>query len=266
MGYSNAATNSAVRGYNESSGYGVFGHSNSGEAVTGEAYAGFGGYFVTYANADDKAGLVGENYGTDRGTAVVAVGHGGSTGISAVSDTGWAGHFSGKVHVAGTLSKAAGSFLIDHPLDPANKVLRHSFVESPDMKNVYDGVVTLDKNGEARVELPSYFGALNRDFRYQLTNIGAPASIYIAEEIKNNEFRIAGGKPEMKVSWQVTGIRKDIYAQDNPIVVEEYKAKADRGKYYYSRDASAKRIGPTADLKQAADSKTAKPEAPLAAK
>jgi hypothetical protein len=145
--------------------------------------------------------------------------------------------------VAGTLSKASGSFLIDHPSDPANKYLRHSFVESPDMKNVYDGVVTLDKNGEAWVELPSYFGALNRDFRYQLTNIGAPADTYVAEKIKDNRFKVAGGKPGMEVSWQITGIRQDLYAEDNPIVVEEYKAKADQGKYLYSRDPKAGRIG-----------------------
>jgi hypothetical protein len=73
---------------------------------------------------------------------------------------------------------------IDHPLDPANKYLSHSFVESPDMKNVYDGVVVLDYNGEAVIDLPDWFAALNKDFRYQLTAIGAPGpNLYIAEEI-----------------------------------------------------------------------------------
>jgi hypothetical protein len=178
------------------------------------------------------------------GTGVAAVGHGSSTGLSAQSESGWAAYFVGPVHVAGNLSKSSGSFLIDHPIDPANKYLRHSFIESPDMKNVYDGVVTLDKKGEAWVELPSYFSALNKDYRYQLTNIGAPAITYVAEKIKNNRFKIAGGRPAMEVSWQVTGIRQDIYAQDNPIVVEEDKAEADQGKYLYSRDPKAERIGP----------------------
>ena len=50
----------------------------------------------------------------------------------------------GNVDVIGTLSKGGGSFKIDHPLDPANKYLYHSFVESPDMKNMYDGNVTTD--------------------------------------------------------------------------------------------------------------------------
>ncbi|MGH9844628.1 MAG: hypothetical protein ACREEM_38400 [Blastocatellia bacterium] len=71
--------------------------------------------------------------------------------------------------MVGTLSKGGGSFKIDHPLDPENKYLYHSFVESPDMMNIYNGVVTLDETGQAEVELPDYFSALNRDFRYQFT-------------------------------------------------------------------------------------------------
>jgi hypothetical protein len=70
--------------------------------------------------------------------------------------------------VDGNLSKAGGSFKIDHPLDPANKYLYHSFVESPDMKNIYEGNVTTDGSGLETVTLPDWFEALNRDSRYQL--------------------------------------------------------------------------------------------------
>jgi hypothetical protein len=160
---------------------------------------------------------------------------------------GTAGYFHGDVTVTGTLSKGAGSFMIDHPLDPANKVLRHSFVESPDMMNVYNGIAVLDAKGEASVELPKYFEALNRDFRYQLTNVGAYAPTFVAEEVQNNQFKISGGKPGMKVSWQVTGIRKDVYAEDHRIVVEEVKKPDQRGKLYYSRDPHAERIGGMGD-------------------
>ena len=45
------------------------------------------------------------------------------------------------------------------------------------MKNIYDGVVTLDVYGEAEVQLPAWFEALNTDFRYQLTAIGASADL-----------------------------------------------------------------------------------------
>jgi trimeric autotransporter adhesin len=138
------------------------------------------------------------------------------------------------VDVLGTLTKPAGSFKIDHPLDPANKYLYHSFVESPDMKNIYDGVAELDASGEAVIALPDWFQALNRDFRYQLTPIGAPGpNLYIAEEVANNQFKIAGGTPGSKVSWQVTGIRQDAYANAHRIPLEVEKAPADRGRYLY---------------------------------
>jgi hypothetical protein len=147
---------------------------------------------------------------------------------------GFAGKFNGDVLVTGVLSKAGGSFKIDHPLDPENKYLSHSFVESPDMKNIYDGVVSLDGNGEAIVEMPEWFSALNRDFRYLLTAIGAPMpGLYIAEEITNNRFRISGGMAGMKVSWQVTGVRQDAWANKNRIPVEEAKSERERGHYLH---------------------------------
>lgn len=132
----------------------------------------------------------------------------------------------GNLAVNGFLSKTGGSFRIDHPLDPAHKYLQHSFVESPDMKNIYDGVAILDRKGRAEVTLPNYFEALNEDFRYQLTCIGRPALVYVSREIKGNSFVIAGGRPGMRVSWQVTGIRHDAYANAHRIVVEEEKPAA----------------------------------------
>jgi hypothetical protein len=147
---------------------------------------------------------------------------------------GWAGYFVGAVNVVGNLSKGGGSFKIDHPLDPENKYLYHSFVESPDMMNVYNGNITLDAGGEASVELPNWFEALNKDFRYQLTAIGAPGpDLYVAEKVQGNRFKIAGGKAGMEVSWQVTGIRHDPYADAHRIPVEENKPKEERGKYLY---------------------------------
>jgi hypothetical protein len=142
-----------------------------------------------------------------------------------------AGYFSGNVNIVGTLSKSAGAFTIDHPLDPQNRTLSHSFVESPDMMNVYNGNAILDAAGQAVVQLPDYFEALNQDFRYQLTPIGGFAPIYIAQEIENNRFQIAGGTAGLKVSWQVTGIRHDAYAEANRIVVEEDKPPGKRGTY-----------------------------------
>jgi hypothetical protein len=132
--------------------------------------------------------------------------------------------------VIGNLTKGSGSFKIDHPLDPLNKFLFHSFVESPDMLNVYNGNVVLDEDGEAIVTLPDWFEALNTDFRYQLTPVGMPApSLHVASKISENRFTIAGGKPGTEVSWQVTGIRNDAYAKMNRIQVEVDKPAEERG-------------------------------------
>ena len=144
-----------------------------------------------------------------------------------------AGLFHGDVIVTGNMSKAGGSFQIDHPLDPANKYLYHSFVESPDMKNVYDGTVVTDGGGHATVAMPDWFEALNSDFRYQLTVIGQFSQAIVASEINHNTFTIRTDKPNVKVSWQVTGIRHDAWANAHRIPVEVEKAKADQGHYLH---------------------------------
>ena len=142
----------------------------------------------------------------------------------------------GDVLITGDLSKFSGSFRIDHPQDPYDKYLYHSFVESPDMMNVYNGNITTNKKGKAIVQLPDYFEALNIDFRYQLTVIGAFAQAIISKEVTNNQFEIMTEKPNVKVSWQVTGIRNDAYARDNRIQVETYKEKSKRGTLLYKPD------------------------------
>jgi hypothetical protein len=141
----------------------------------------------------------------------------------------------GNASVSGNLSKGGGSFKIDHPLDPTNKFLYHSFVESPDMMNIYNGNVQTDANGEAVVTMPAYFEALNRDFRYQLTVIGTFAQAIVDREITGNNFKIRTDKPGVKVSWQVTGVRQDPYAEQNRIPVEEEKPANERGTYLYPK-------------------------------
>jgi hypothetical protein len=144
----------------------------------------------------------------------------------------YAGVFIGNVSISGSLSKGGGSFQIDHPLDPERKYLSHSFVESPDMMNVYNGNVTLGADGTAVVGFPDWFSALNRDFRYQLTPIGAPAVPYVAQEMSGNAFTI-GGPPGLKVSWQVTGVRQDPWAEAHRIPVESPKPPEEIGTYIH---------------------------------
>jgi len=123
----------------------------------------------------------------------------------------------------GVICGQVKTFRIDHPLDPEHQYLKHASVESDELKNVYDGTIVLDENGAASVELPDWFEALNHDFRYQGTCIGGFAPADIAEEITQNHFRIAGGQPGMKVSWQVTGVRHDAFSLKHPLQVEELK-------------------------------------------
>jgi len=193
--------------------------------------------FGVSGTSTSSSGVIGHTDGTS------AAGVFGQSG----SDSAFAGFFSGGVgvgidrnlfvadnlFVAGSIHKSGGGFMIDHPLDPANKYLRHSFVESPDMLNVYNGNIITDANGEATVTLPHYFDVINQDFRYQLTSIGQFAQAIVAQEISNHQFTIKTDQPRVKVSWQVTGIRRDPWAVANRIAVEEEKAAAEKGRYLH---------------------------------
>lgn len=150
-------------------------------------------------------------------------------GVSTLRST----NINGDLSVSGTISKGGGSFKIDHPLDPENKYLYHSFVESPDMMNVYNGNITTDANGIAKVKLPDYFESLNTDFRYQLTVIGTFAQAIVSEKVNENQFEIRTDKPNVEVSWQVTGIRNDAYARKFRIPNEVEKKTEEKGTYLY---------------------------------
>lgn len=126
--------------------------------------------------------------------------------------------------ITGSVSKGAGTLVIDHPLDPKNKLLYHSFVESPDAMNQYTGVATLDAGGDAIVQLPDYFEALNMKFTYQFFPLReAMPNLYIKQKIQNNTFVIGGGSPGGEISWMVTGIRHDPYILAHPIIPEVEK-------------------------------------------
>lgn len=144
----------------------------------------------------------------------------------------------GDVFIAGSLAKSGGSFKIDHPLDPANKYLYHSFVESPDMMNIYNGNVVTDSKGYANVTMPDWFESLNRDFRYQLTVVDEEDSesfvqAKVVRKIQGNTFRIRSSEPQAEISWMVTGIRQDNWANENRIPLEVPKTGGERGRYLH---------------------------------
>jgi hypothetical protein len=195
---------------------------------------------LSNATAIGANALVGESNALVLGGTGVTVGIGTATpnlsyllDVEAASSTTNAVNINGNLNVTGALTKSSGTFKIDHPLDPANKYLYHSFVESPDMMNVYNGNINTDASGLATVTLPDWFEALNRDFRYQLTVIGQFAQAIVASEINHNQFTIRTDKPNVKVSWQVTGIRQDAYANAHRVQVEEDKPPQDQGHYLH---------------------------------
>lgn len=83
------------------------------------------------------------------------------------------------------------------------------------------------------VTMPDWFEALNRDFRYQLTVIGTFAQAIVATEMANGSFSIKTDKPNVKVSWQVTGVRQDAWANAHRIPVEQLKPEKERGSYLH---------------------------------
>ncbi len=237
---------------NDSGGRAVYAHHDGTDAGYGVYATTAGGGTGVYATATGPSSLTGGQavYGkqvasgntgilatalrgvegtalNSNGIGVAGIANNGASaaGVYGTSSSGYAGRFIGKVRIDGDLqvlgnvTKGGGAFRIDHPLDPKHKYLQHSFVESPDMKNVYDGNVVTDRRGLATVRLPAWFQALNRDFRYQLTTIGHRADAWIAHEIAHNRFTIRTSAPSVKISWQVTGIRHDSYANANRIHV-----------------------------------------------
>jgi hypothetical protein len=266
-GLGSAAVNGENRGTN-ANGYGVYGsHDGSGRGVYGTSVGGYGvqgstgsttanasGVFGTINSHSDYAGGVrGENFNaTCCGFGVVGFHAGQGIGIGGYAPNGfgvfgwspnnWAAYFDGAVevvrdlHVNGTMYASAKNFRIDDPLDPAHKYLQHASVESSQLKDIYDGVVTTDARGFATVRLPSWFEALNRDFRYQLTIVGSSfAQAIVAKEIHHNQFTIRTNKPKIKVSWQVTGIRHDPYAKAHPLQVIASKQAKEQGTYLAPR-------------------------------
>lgn len=230
LGYEGASTGqvSGLSGSAQSSGQGSAAVAGFEGAASGQVFGVNGG-----TNSGGGSGVYGYNNSTAGGYGVSGysasasgVGVSGSNGAG-----GLAGSFSGGVsvtgnlNVTGTITAGTKDFRIDDPLDPARKYLYHASIESSEMANIYSGNVVLDRKGEAFVNLPEWFEALNGDFRYQLTAIGRAAPVYIAEEIQNHRFKIAGGPVGTKVSWQVTGVRHDPWAEAHPLHVEAEKTQ-----------------------------------------
>jgi hypothetical protein len=231
--------------------YGVYGRSDGQEpspsgpyplgvyGLAGNASSSFGigGYFQSNAyqgcGAEGQGRLVGVR-------AVATATSGLNFGVAATTSSaaGVAGWFEGDVNVTGDIHKSNCYFLIDHPLDPENKLLRHTCVESPEGLLIYRGTATLGTDGESVVELPSYFGALTdeRNASVHLTPHGKPFLTGFEWQPGHRAFTVYGS-PERTVSWMVLAGRDDPVARQHMRPVEEEKGTngslCDRGKLLY---------------------------------
>ncbi len=235
-------------------GFGVYGTVSQGAGVQGEtddlSQSGIVGLNNGLINAGSGAGVMGDGNTGVKGQTVYGLGYG-VIGVNqststmdnniGVSGEGWVGVF-GKsldgtgfgVYSDGDLgSSGTKSFVIDHPSDPENKMLKHYCMESPEVLNLYRGNIVLDQNGEAIVSLPEYFESINTNFSYNLTPIGAAVNLYIKEKINNGQFKIAGGNPNMEVSWTVYAERNDLYLQKYPNAKAVEVEKRQKGKYIH---------------------------------
>jgi hypothetical protein len=239
--YGTSVSGIGVRGYASATGgitYGVVGLSDStgGRGVSGYASAPSGFTYGVFGESASQngSGVFGQATATS-GAAWGVVGVIYSTASSAYGvygsePSGGAGH---AVYASGTLAATGTkSFQIDHPLSPETHYLNHFCAEGPEPMNAYSGVVTLDARGEAWVQLPDYFEAINRDPRYTLTPIGAAMpNLHVAVKIQNNRFKIAGGAPGKEVSWRIEAVRNDLWVQRYGYQTEQEKEDAIKGKY-----------------------------------
>jgi hypothetical protein len=207
-----------VRGIS-TNGEGVVGTTSAGDGVDGESVSGSG---VLGSSANDL-GVYGYSLNN--------IGVQGTTSNS----SSYAGSFKGNVLITGTCTGCTGpsALHIDDPLDPAHKYLQHSSVASSQQLDVYSGNVTTNGKGFATVTMPRWFQALNRSFRYQLTSLSGLQQVAVAKEMHDDRFIVQSQRPHSKVSWQVTAVRHDRYANANRTRVIVPKSKADQGKYVH---------------------------------
>jgi hypothetical protein len=217
-------------------GMGVFG-SSSYNVLHGQSYGVHGEGVVGVEGSGTVAALnvsTTLSYGVEGDSYLVGDLRVGLFGYASGGTDNFAGYFVGPINVNGTVHTSGAVIRMDDPVDPENQYLSHAVVSSPDMMNIYNGEIVLDANGMAVVELPRWFEALNRDFRYQLTALDqAQPALHVARRIEGNRFTIAGGVPGASVSWMVTGVRHDAWANAHRVAVESVKPKGERGLFLH---------------------------------
>lgn len=237
----------------------------AGRAVTGFASSNtgptFGGRFTS--QSDQGIGVYGQatsNLGTGSGVRGVSESrdgygvHGEATNSNVAS--GAVGVFGQNMNVAapntyamfgnGNIGGSLKSFVIDHPQDPLNRILRHYCTEGPEPLNVFKGSVRTDEKGYAVVRLPDYYESANRDGAVTLTVVddGDSEDFVMAKVIRggiqNGQFTIRTSVGNTKVFWRVEAVRDDPYIQLVQPKAEYEKPASWRGRYLNPQAFGAK--------------------------
>lgn len=229
----NAATGPTYGGVFESS-------SPAGTGLYGGAMAEAGPTFGVYGQvlSDEGTGVLGvSSQPVAGGKGVVGLNLSAVGGYGVYGEAegfgGFAVYAKGKFGASGTKA-----FRIDDPRDPENRYLLHYSSESPEPQNFYNGIVKTNAQGEAWVELPSYFEDINRDFRYTLTVIEDSDSdqfvqAKVAKKITRNRFKIRTSAPNVEVSWEVKALRNDLWIRKYGAPVEVEKPAREKGTYQH---------------------------------
>lgn len=167
-----------------------------------------------------------------------------------------AGTFNGDVVINGdlTVTGTKSGFRIDDPRAPTRRTLTHTPVETDVLTVTYSGNARTGADGRATVRLPEYAEALGTDWRYQLTPIGRFGQAIVEREVRDGAFVVRTEHGDTKVSWTVTGTRRDPQARDAAIDPVTEKQGRARGRYLdpslYGQPASRgsdARLRPTTD-------------------
>ena len=183
-------------------------------------------YFTNNVGNVNSCGLYGRNESPD-GIGVA------SAGIIA-SDGGETGNVA--IYAFGEIVGSSKSFMIDHPVDPANKLLKHFSIESDEALLIYRGQAELDNQGRAMVQLKDYQNAIIKNVTYNLTAIGSPTVFYVDRELdQQGQFIIAGNNPGATVNWTIYAQRDDAYFKTYPSkqIIEIEKPDDYKGTYIH---------------------------------
>lgn len=212
-GGNNAGLHVAMNGGAGTSPIAVYGYGQAGIGPNDVAY---GGFFTAHANRA-LSGVNTTSYGV---YAETLGGH-----------NRWAGYFNGNVHVAGVLTKASGTFRIDHPTNPYGKDLIHSFLEANRNGLIYWFEVEL-ADGSAVVSLDDVLGFTPGTARQLMQNVFVmsvrhPDGMHVSDLVEewSNLYRITLTSADVgdaaTVRLLVVAERADAVMKLSPFVDED---------------------------------------------